>query len=68
MCMTILTLIQSFKINASRDIVHIIQISYQVTPISSKNLLTSEVQASDTAFEDLTTFQAGSKYLPQWNS
>lgn len=59
----ILTLIQSFKINASRDIVHIIQISHQVTPISSKNLPT--VQASDTAFEDFTTFQAGSKYLPQ---
>lgn len=64
---TILTLIQSFKINASHDIVHIIQISHEVTPISSKNLPTSEVQASDTAFEDLTTFQAGSKYLPQWN-
>lgn len=61
MCTTILTLIQSFKINASRDIVHIIQISHQVTPISSKNLPTSEVQASDTAFEDFTTFQAGSK-------
>lgn len=68
MCTTILTLIQSFKINASRDIVHIIQISHQVTPISSKNLPTSEVQASDKAFEDFTTFQAGSKYLPQWNS
>lgn len=41
---TILTLIQSFKINASRDVLHIIQISHQVTPISSNNLPTSEVQ------------------------